>query len=186
MDKNVFQPLVVLEKKPIAKKIKEVRVAFVKPSEQPISENEEPSETTENNENPVESSQMIEILDRRKTSRLDRKLIMNRLKNKRATKNTLEASPIIEPTIIEPPMPIKTGEKLVIKPKITMKPVEPPAASVSETTEIVPLIEPVEEQRKIEEKAIESEVIEKEAIEKELIKEAIIEKPKRGRKRKQP
>ena len=187
MDKNVFQPLVVLEKKPIAKKIKEVRVAFVKPSEQPISENEEPSETTENNENPVESSQMIEILDRRKTSRLDRKLIMNRLKNKRATKNTLEASPIIEPTIIEPPMPIKTGEKLVIKPKITMKPVEPPAASVSETTEIVPLIEPVEEQRKIEEKAIESEVIEKEAIEKELIKEAIIEKPKRGRKpKKQP
>lgn len=186
MDKNVFQPLVVLEKKPIAKKFEEVRVAFVKPNEQPISENEEPSEPTENNVNPVESSQMIEILDRRKTSRLDRKLIMNRLKNKRATKNTLESPPIIEDIIIEPPAPIKTGVKLVIKPKITMKPVEPPAASVSETTEIVPLIEPVEEQRKIEEKAIESEVIEKEAIEKELIKEAIVEKPKRGRKRKQP
>jgi hypothetical protein len=183
MDKNVFQPLVVLEKKPIAKKFEEVRVAFVKPNEQPISENEEPSEEpsepTENNVNPVESSPMIEILDRRKTSRLDRKLIMNRLKNKRATKNTLESPPIIEDIIIEPPVPIKTGVKLVIKPKLRVKPTEP-SVPITETTEIVPLIEPVEEQRKIEENVIEEETI-------QIIKEANNEKPKRGRKpKKQP
>uniref|UniRef100_A0A6C0DCC2 DOD-type homing endonuclease domain-containing protein n=1 Tax=viral metagenome TaxID=1070528 RepID=A0A6C0DCC2_9ZZZZ len=180
MDKNVFQPLVVLEKKPIAKKFEEVRVAFVKPIEESIDEpgepNEEPSEPTENNVNPVESSQMIEILDRRKTSRLDRKLIMNRLKNKRATKNTLEASPMMEPTIIEPPMPIKTGEKLVIKPKLRVKPAEP-SIPITETTEIVPLIEPVEEQRKIEENVIEEETI-------QIIKEANNKKPKRGKKTK--
>jgi len=185
MNKNVFQPLVVLEKKPIAKKFEEVRVAFVKPSEEPINETEEPSEPTENNVNPVESSQMIEILDRRKTSRLDRKLIINRLKNKRATKNTLESPPIIEPTIIEPPVPIKTGEKLVIKPKLRMKPAEP---TITETTVIYPLIAPVEEQRKIEENALEKEFIEEEAVEKEVfketIKEPVAEKPKRGKKTK--
>ena len=198
MDKNVFQPLVVLEKKPIAKKFEEVRVAFVKPNEQPISENEELSEESsepiENIEKNVESSQMIEILDRRKTSRLDRKLIMNRLKNKRATKNTLESPPIIEPTIVELPAPIKTGEKLVIKPKITVKSAEP-SVPITETTVIYPLITPVEEQRKIEEnaleKAVEKELIEEEALEKEVfketIKEPVAEKPKRGRKpKKQP
>ena len=178
MDKNVFQPLVVLEKKPIAKKFEEVRVAFVKPSEEPIIENEEPSEEpteepTEETSQPVEN---VEILDRRKTSRLDRKLIMQRLKNKRVTKNTLETSLIIEPTIIELPAPIKTGEKIVIKPKFTMKPVEPsePTEStnlpITETTEIYPLIAPVEEQRKIEKEFVEKEVVEKP------------EKQKRGRK----
>jgi hypothetical protein len=181
MDKNVFQPLVVLEKKPIAKKFEEVRVAFVNPIEESINESgepiEEPSEPTENNVNPVESSQMIEILDRRKTSRLDRKLIMNRLKNKRATKNTLESPPIIEDIIIEPPMPIKTGEKLVIKPKLRVKPAEP-SVPITETTEIVPLIAPVEEQRKIEEEDVEK------AIEKETIKEMVAQKPKRGKKTK--
>lgn len=192
MDKNVFQPLVVLEKKPIAKKFEEVRVAFVKPSEEPINETVEPSEETgepiENVEKNVESYQMIEILDRRKTSRLDRKLILNRLKNKRATKNTLESSPIIEPTIVELPAPIKTGEKIVIKPKLTVKPTEP-SVPITETTVIYPLIAPVEEQRKIEEKAIEKavekELIEEQAIEKEAIKEPVVEKQKRGRKRKQ-
>jgi hypothetical protein len=186
MDKNVFQPLVVLEKKPIAKKFEEVRVAFIKPGEHPIIEeqepSEEPSEPVENVEKNVESSQMVEILDRRKTSRLDRKLIMNRLKNKRATKNTLESPVIIEPTITELPTPIKTGEKMVIKPKLRLKPSEP---TITETTEIYPLIAPVEEQRQIEEKAVEKELIEEQAIKKEAIKEPVVEKQKRGRKRKQ-
>jgi hypothetical protein len=187
MDKNVFQPLVVLEKKPIAKKFEEVRVAFVKPSEQPIIENEEPSEEpTEETSQPVEN---VEILDRRKTSRLDRKLIMQRLKNKRVTKNTLETSLIIEPTIIELPAPIKTGEKIVIKPKFTMKPVEPTEPTqptqpsnipITETTEIYPLIAPVEEQRKIEKEVVEKEAVEKGAVEKEVVEKP--EKQKRGRK----
>jgi hypothetical protein len=191
MEKNVFQPLVVLEKKPVAKKFEEVRVAFVKPTEELIDiETEELGEPIENIEKNVESSQMIEILDRRKTSRLDRKLIMNRLKNKRATKNTLVSSPIIEEKIVEVPAPIKTGEKIVIKPKFIIKPVEP-SVPITETTEIYPLIEPVEEQRKIEEKiiekAIEKERVEKEAIEKEAIEKELEkpEKQKRGRKRKQ-
>jgi len=198
MNNKVFQPLVVLEKKPIATKFQDVRVAFQKmeetmeqiqqeESQQEIDEtNEEnPEKTTENQPKNIEGSQMIEIIDRRKTSVIDRNVILQRLKDRRVVNNTLDVStiPIIEEQNLI--LPIKTGEKITIKPKFTQPvsvEIEEKTQPITETTQIVSLIEPVEELKKIEEK--EQEEAEKIAIGEvlESVVEPVVGKPKRGRK----
>jgi len=176
INKTVFQPLVVLEKKPLASRFQEVRIEFQNPN------NEELIDQTEEKTNDVvESSQNVEFLDRRKSSNIDRNIILQRLKEKRTVKNMLDIRSNepkeLKEKIIEPVTAVKTGKKLVIKPIIITKPVEM-AETIIDTTEVMPLSEPIEKVKKMEEEIEEKNEL-KEAIE---IIEPINEKPKRGKK----
>jgi hypothetical protein len=87
MDKNVFQPLVVLEKKPISSKFEEVRVMLPQPKkegdpETPEAELEEGEEREEKVVKPF-----VKIVDKRKTSHVDRTAILRRLREQMVVKN---------------------------------------------------------------------------------------------------
>jgi hypothetical protein len=149
MNKSVFQPLVVLEKKPISLKFEEVRVMLPQPKkdgepESPLSTLSTLGTLEEGEERePYVAKTFVKIVDKRKTSNVDRTAVLRRLREQMVVKNTLDLSvtttmPIEdmqygEPSerslekeqlvIIEPPevVAIKTGQKLVIKPKLVIK-----------------------------------------------------------------
>jgi len=149
MSNKPFQPLVVLEKKPTSFKYEEVNYQYKnKPSEEKkeVEEGEEAGE-------PVKTAPEMKILDKRRTSTIDIKRILNRLSEHLEVKDTLKPVPILSevgtvpttpttPTVpttstvpTEPVVPIKTGTKLVIKPKIVAQPrklEEEPAPKESE------------------------------------------------------
>jgi hypothetical protein len=165
MNNSVFQPLVVLEKKPISIKFEEVRLTFQKPGN-------DISEETMREENPQPKT-FVQIIDRRKTSHIDRNAILIRLRDKMVVKNTLNIAMISVPIddeiqLGEPEkriiqqsevVPIKTGQKLVIRPKIS-------SDKNDENIVEKPIEEPIPE-------AI---------IEPKRLEEEVLVKPKRGRK----
>jgi hypothetical protein len=153
MNKSVFQPLVVLEKKPISLKFEEVRVMLPQPKKEGDPETPEsplsPLEEGEERE-PKVVKPFVKIVDKRKTSNVDRTAILRRLREQMVVKNTLDisvtSSPIeeikygepssekqeqaviVEPPEVALPIPIKTGQKLVIKPKLVIKEADKDAA----------------------------------------------------------
>ena len=151
MSKLPFQPLVVLEKKPISLKYQEISYAF------------EPASTTSNKAGPIELEEgevdeevvvpknepqkvEVKILDKRKSSKLDIELILNRMRDHLDVKDTLDlrlpastSMPMFlekgvdvvvqDETLDQAPLPLvtppfKTGQKLVIKSKLVQKPAE--------------------------------------------------------------
>lgn len=168
MNKSVFQPLVVLEKKPISLKFEEVRVMLPQPKKEDAPETPEPElEEGEIREAKIEKP-FVKIVDKRKTSHIDRNAILRRLREQMVVKNTLDISvtsmmpiddmqygePIVsekkeQDVVVEPsqvlpvplpvPLPIKTGQKLIIKPRLVEKAVAPVLPeAVIEQAAIVP------------------------------------------------
>ena len=172
MSKLPFQALVVLEKKPISLKFEETRV-ILQPKDKLELEEGEVGETTPS---PEVKPNVVKIVDKRKTSHVDRMEILNRSRNFMVVKNTLEILPIAMPdTSLEPvPIldiaeatktqlePIKLATKLVIRPKMQTKPLE---TLIEEEQKEEPAYDVVTEPVKLEEVAP-------------------VEKPKRGRKKK--
>lgn len=147
MSNKPFQPLVVLEKKPISFKYEEVNYKYQDgPTEKKDSDVEE-GEVVEKEGEVVQANapNEMKILDKRKTSKIDIKRVLARLSEHLDVKDTLNPISIEESveTPLEKPLeeplenpypivvPIKTGQKLVIKPKIANV-VEPKEAVVEE------------------------------------------------------
>jgi hypothetical protein len=136
MSNKPFQPLVVLEKKPISFKYEEVNYKYQDgPTEKKDSDVEEGEVVDKGLVTvPGPGPNEMKILDKRKTSKIDIKRVLARLSDHLDVKDTLnpitpdpflEAPPPLEK--VEAPLPlekvevvapIKTGQKLVIKPKI--------------------------------------------------------------------
>jgi hypothetical protein len=171
MNKSVFQPLVVLEKKPISLKFEEVRVMLPQPKKEGETESTPliPSSPLEEGEErePNVVKPFVKIVDKRKTSNVDRTAILRRLREQMVVKNTLDMSvtsspiddmqygePIVsekseekKEVVVEPAevAPIKTGQKLVIKPKLVIKeadkvvaPVLPEAVVEQAAEDVIP------------------------------------------------
>lgn len=173
MSKLPFQPLVVLEKKPISFKYEEISYAFEpgpnvpsKNASDKSSELEE-GEVLEAGEDVVlPKKSEVKILDKRKSSKLDIELILNRMRDHLDVKDTLDlrlpassSLPIFLETeekgldveVQAPlPIPLKTGQKLVIKPKlvqgITMEQGDVPKKLEEEL--VVEVIEPTDKKGK--------------------------------------
>jgi len=105
----------------------------------------------------------MKILDKRKTSTIDVKRILNRLSEHLEVKDTLKPVPILTEVVaeqpipgpVEPSVPIKIGTKLVIKPKIVAtepkKLEEEPAPKESEpvvVAEPIVVTEPAEKPKR--------------------------------------
>ena len=155
MEQSYFKN--ILEKKGIPNKQVGVKIRFGKKEEQPqqpiVEEIEDiQTEVEEEVEEKIPQEQTVKILDKRKTSGIDRQFILNRLKeqNMVLVKSNLIIQKPITKEKPELPVPIIKPKKLIIKETLPEKqPIQERPAEP--TTEIEKLTEPIPEVEKITE-----------------------------------
>jgi len=149
----------ILEKKGIPNKQVEIKIRFGKKEEQPqkplIEETEEIQtevEEIEGVEEEIPKEQTVKILDKRKTSGIDRQFILNRLKEQNMVlvkSNLISQKPTIkERTEISVP-PIRP-KKVIIK-ETLLEEIQIQEISIEPTTEMEKLTEPMPEVEKLTE-----------------------------------
>lgn len=206
MEKAPFQPLVMLERKPLLGRRTEVKVKFFEKQVGPITiTQEEVTETTQDYPEPppVQLGQVTKIVDKRKKSMVDRSQILNRLRgafvvraaedlSKEAKEELLKAQSLVPSpeAAKQVPVPVKTTQRIVIKTR-------PPSSKPVEKTETLPVIQSVvtekTEDEALEElndllKRAEEDIPEKGVLETQPDTEPVViieeqsGKPKRGRK----